>query len=185
MRVIAGTARGVPLQYPGNDARPTSDRVRESVFGILSPIVRGARVLDLFAGSGALGIEALSRGASGADFVEQNAKACRLIGGNLAKTRLQGNVCQREVFAWLKEGGKSGGYDLILADPPYAKQPDDRDFAAELLAAESLAAISAPDAFLVLETGRRTAKNEASFWEQRDSRAYGSTVVTFYQRAGG
>lgn len=174
----------MPIQYPGNDARPTSDRVRESVFGVLAPIVQGSRVLDLFAGSGALGIEALSRGASRADFVEQNAKACRLISGNLAKTRLAGNVCQRDVFAWLREGGRAGGYDLILADPPYAKQAADRDFAAELLAAETLAAISAPDAFLVLETGRRAAKNGGAIWEQRDSRTYGSTVVTFYQRAG-
>jgi 16S rRNA (guanine966-N2)-methyltransferase len=184
MRVIAGKARGVPLRCPDAGARPTADRVRESMFGILGALVVDARVLDLFAGSGALGIEALSRGAASADFVEQNGKACEVVRANLAKTRLAGGeVSQRDVWAFFR-GPVLSEFDLIFADPPYAKGAGDRDFAAELLLAKELADISAPKAFLVLETHESEAKNDGDYWEARDSRTYGSTVVTFYQRTG-
>lgn len=184
MRVIAGTARGVPIRFPDAHVRPTSDRVRESMFGVLGALVSGTRVLDLFAGSGALGIEALSRGAVSADLVEQSVKVAGVIQANLAKARLSGKVVKRDAMAFLSGHRGAAVYDLIFADPPYAKAAGDRDFAAELLISEDLARISARDSFLVLETGESKAKNGAEYWEERDSRTYGGTVVTFYQRTG-
>ncbi len=118
MRIISGTAKGHPLKVPKEVSRPTTDRVRESVFGVLMPVLGGARVLDLFAGSGALGIEALSRGASECVFVEKNRGACRVIEENLAKTGLEGMVVMREVESFLRSETRK--FDLIFADPPYA-----------------------------------------------------------------
>ena len=102
MRIIAGSAGSVPLQVPRTLTRPTTDRVRESVFAALGDLVAGARVLDLFAGSGSLGLEALSRGAASCDFVESHGPACEAISKNLAKARLAGGkVLRRDVLAYL------------------------------------------------------------------------------------
>jgi 16S rRNA (guanine966-N2)-methyltransferase len=135
MRVIAGEARGVPLVAPpGRGTRPTADRTKEAIFSVLGDLGCEGRVLDLFAGSGALGIEALSRGATFCDFVESSPAACRAIATNLSRTKLtgQGKVHQRSVERFVADatGGRSGGappegagggpYDLILLDPPYA-----------------------------------------------------------------
>lgn len=121
MRVISGTARGLKLTSPdGLDTRPTLDRVKEALFSMLTPYVPRARVLDLFAGSGALGIEALSRGADEAVFVDNAAAAEAAVKGNLSKARL----AERAVFVradaqgYLK--GCRSGFSLILLDPPYA-----------------------------------------------------------------
>src|SRR5215467_5396176 len=102
MRVIAGSARGIPLKTPDHEARPTMDRVREAIFSSLGDLVIGARVLDLFAGSGALGIEALSRGADSAVFVEEDQQSTAAIKQNLAKTKLVGSVRRQNVFKFLK-----------------------------------------------------------------------------------
>jgi 16S rRNA (guanine966-N2)-methyltransferase len=119
MRIIAGSAKGHSLKVPREVSRPTTDRVRESVFGILTAVIPNARVLDLYAGSGALGIEALSRGGASCTFVEQNRGACRVIAENLNKTgSKEGRVIQRDVGAFLNSEKTS--YDLIFADPPYA-----------------------------------------------------------------
>ena len=121
MRVIAGEARGVPLVAPpGRGTRPTSDRTKEAIFAVLGDLGCEGRVLDLFAGSGALGIEALSRGATSCDFVESSPAACRAIATNLSRTKLteQGRVHQRSVERFV--AGASEPYDLILLDPPYA-----------------------------------------------------------------
>ncbi|HEX2513189.1 MAG TPA: 16S rRNA (guanine(966)-N(2))-methyltransferase RsmD [Chloroflexota bacterium] len=134
MRVIAGEARGVPLMAPpGRATRPTSDRTKEAMFAVLGDLGCEGTVLDLFAGSGALGIEALSRGATFCDFVESAAPACRAIKANLQKTRLpeQGAIHQLPVARYLAgahrggpegpggPGGPNAPYDLILLDPPY------------------------------------------------------------------
>lgn len=124
MRVIAGTARGIPLKAPSvSGLRPTSDLVRGAIFDILGQFFdRDTKVLDLYAGTGALGIEALSRGAGWADFVEQNSKVCAVIRENLKATALQehGRVhCLPVVRAPL-----TGPYDLVFIDPPYAQQPE-------------------------------------------------------------
>ncbi len=119
MRVIAGSAKGRQLAcLKGEHTRPTTDRVKENLFNILSPYVAGAQVLDLFAGTGALGIEALSRGAAHCLFVEKDAAAARIVQKNLAAARVEERSTLRRTDALqvLREGGQ---YDLILLDPPY------------------------------------------------------------------
>jgi 16S rRNA (guanine966-N2)-methyltransferase len=182
MRIISGTAGGIRLQVPGAVTRPTSDRVREALFSILGARVDGARVLDLFAGSGALGLEALSRGARRADFVDQDRKACRVIEANLAKARLadQARVVSRESVAFLKRAAV--GYDLVFADPPYTKREGDADFAAGLMADTNLRRVISPDGMVVLETAKGHVKTvPADGWELLDSRNYGDTEVSFFR----
>lgn len=123
-RVIAGTARGVRLVAPGPMTRPLSDRVKQTLFAILEPRLRGTEVLDLFAGSGAGGIEALSRGAAGATFVEHNGAAVASIRENLGRTNLGGpraRIVQRDVLGWLgsPEFGELDSVGVVLIDPPY------------------------------------------------------------------
>lgn len=120
MRVITGSARGVRLKTPdGLLTRPTTDRVKEAVFSIIQFEVEGSNVLDLFAGTGQMGIEALSRGASGAVFVDERRDACDLVRENLKRTRLseRAQVVQTDYFVYLKSCRKS--FDLIFLDPPY------------------------------------------------------------------
>ena len=117
MRVVSGTARGCKLQpVPGMNTRPTTDRVKENVFNLIQDHVRGAEVLDLFAGTGQLGIEALSRGARSVVFVDESRAAVQLVRTNLAHCRLQGDVVQGEALGYLRTCGK---FDLIFLDPPY------------------------------------------------------------------
>lgn len=179
MRIIAGQAKGRTLKVPREVSRPTTDRVRESVFGILSPVVGGARVLDLFAGSGALGLEALSRGATECLFVERDRGACRIIEENLKKTGLTGGqVRPAEVRRFLK--GPGGSYDLIFADPPYADGLSDP--AAELSRQPVWPDWLAKGGILVLEedaTGRVLEFEGLSHWQSRE---YGRSRITFYQR---
>jgi 16S rRNA (guanine(966)-N(2))-methyltransferase RsmD len=126
-RVIAGTARGVRLAAPGSGTRPFADRVKQTLFGILAPELEGAAVLDLFAGSGAGGIEALSRGAASAVFVERDHGAVQVIRENLRRAALGpgATVVRRDVLAWLADAARDAGvagprFDLVLVDPPYA-----------------------------------------------------------------
>src|SRR5437899_742718 len=116
MRIVAGSRKGARILAPkGHDTRPTGDRVREAAFNLIGP-VDGASVLDLFAGSGAMGLEALSRGAASCVFVESSRDACRTIGANLDKLRLEATVlCQDALRALASE---RGAYDLVLCDPP-------------------------------------------------------------------
>jgi 16S rRNA (guanine966-N2)-methyltransferase len=173
MRVVAGTAKGRRLVAPlGGDTRPTSDRVRESIFNALLSFgaVEGATVVDLFAGSGALGIEALSRGARHCTFVESAKPALDAIGANLATTRLEGRatVVASTADAFIREGHEQ--FDLALCDPPYAFDGWD-----ELLAA-------LPAAVVVIESDR--AVEPPPGWVVSRNRSYGTTVVTFGHRAG-
>lgn len=126
MRVIAGSARGHPLKGPsGRGTRPTADRVKEALFSMLATVVPGAAVLDLYAGTGALGIEALSRGAAGALFVDRDPACARLIRANLAATGLAGSaeVWTADARAAVHSLGAAGRrFGLVLADPPYRAQ---------------------------------------------------------------
>ena len=122
MRVITGKARGIQLKTPeGMQTRPTADRVKEALFSVLHFDLPGADVLDLFGGTGQLGIEALSRGAKSAVFVDQSEQACKLIRENLKRTRLeqQGRVIRSDYMDYLGRCRES--YDIILLDPPYAE----------------------------------------------------------------
>ena len=117
MRVITGTARGRKLATPSNnDIRPTTDNVKESIFNIIQFDIEGRRVLDLFAGTGQLGIECLSRGAESAVFVDQSREAVKLVRDNLKTCNLNGTVLQMDSLSFLKS---CGSFDLIFVDPPY------------------------------------------------------------------
>ena len=177
MRVVAGSARGRRISAPpGTDTRPTTDRVREAMFNALGSLgaVDGAVVADLFAGSGALGIEALSRGAASVHFVESDRRAVAVIEENLAALDLddRGTVVRRPVEAAVDDLPTS--LDLVLADPPYTF-----DGWAGLLAA--LVPRLAADALVVLESGRSVALPPG--WEKVRERTYGGTVVLFARPA--
>lgn len=155
-RIIAGAARGVRLDVPDAGTRPTSDRVRESLFGALESMdaIDGARVLDLYAGSGALGLEAWSRGAATVDLVERGRAAASVVSRNLGAVAKSmgvspaGRVHQSTVHAFL--GRAAGPYDLVFTDPPY--DLDDAAMDADLAA---LAPLLSPDAIVVIERGKR------------------------------
>jgi 16S rRNA (guanine966-N2)-methyltransferase len=173
VRIIAGTRKGHTIQAPpGRDTRPTSDRVRENVFNILGP-VEGASVLDLYAGSGALGLEALSRGAQHVVFVERDADAVRAIERNLDRLRLRATVLRADAITVL--ASESRKYDLVLVDPPYDMYAD-----IEPKLARHLPSLLAEDGVVVVETDART-KPELPLAE-RTSRKYGSVRVTVYDR---
>ena len=171
MRVIAGELRGRRISAPkGTETRPTSDFVREAAFNLIGP-VDGASVLDLYAGSGALGIEALSRGAARALFVDSSREACRAIGTNLEKLGLKATVlCQDALRALATEGGP---YDLILADPPY-------DFAAYDRLAPHFTRLLAEDGLAVLQTSA-AAEPTLQGLTVRTSRRYGSARLTLFE----
>jgi 16S rRNA (guanine966-N2)-methyltransferase len=177
MRIVAGSRKGHGIAAPkGVVTRPTGDRVREAVFSIVGPI-DGARVLDLFAGSGAMGLEALSRGAGSAVFVERDREACRVIQRNLEKLRLTGaDVRCGDVLGELRaEIGRRRRYDLILADAPY----EDWERFEERLGA-LLPDLLADDGLVVVETA---AKVEPRLpLDLRTSRRYGSARITVFSR---
>lgn len=140
MRVIAGKARRLPLKtLPGPDTRPTTDRIKETLFNILQPELPDCRFLDLYSGSGAIGIEALSRGASYAVFVEKNPRACACIRENLAFTKLveDGKLLTMDVLQALRSLEGQEAFDCIFMDPPYGKELERQ--ALEYLAGSSLA----------------------------------------------
>ena len=158
MRVVAGSAKGRKLQAPaGRDIRPTSDRVREAVFSSLESMdaVRGASVLDLFCGSGALGIEALSRGAESAVFVDDDPGAVAVVRANLASSGLEGGeVVRADAVRWLEQ---SNEFDLALVDPPYVFNGWDDLFSrlrAKLLVAESDRELEMPSGWVVVRQKR-------------------------------
>ena len=182
-RVIAGTARSVRLEAAGAATRPLGDRVKQTLFAILEPDLRGARFLDLFAGSGAAGIEALSRGAAHATFVDRDQAAIRTIRANLERTGLAGadrvRVVKADALAWLRDAGRAGEppVDIAVVDPPYS------DVDALAAALDAVGPLLGP-------TGRVVAKH---FWRsappasigllasERDRR-FGETALTFYRR---
>lgn len=172
MRIIAGSHRGQRIAAPkGKDTRPTSDRVRENAFNLIGP-VDDADVLDLFAGSGALGLEALSRGAATATFVESDREACRTINANLDKLKLRGTVLCQDALRAI--GRERRTYDLVLCDPPY-------DYSAERLAPH-LAGLIGEDGLLVYETSGRAEPPELPGLEVRTSRKYGAARLTLYEK---
>jgi 16S rRNA (guanine966-N2)-methyltransferase len=176
MRIIAGERKGHTIAAPkGLETRPTSDRVRENVFNIVAPWVEGARVLDLYAGSGAMGLEALSRGAAAAVFAEADLEAVRVIERNLDKLRLTGATVVRldATTALAQEVAAGRKYDLVLADPPYAMT----DYAA---LARYLPRVLAEDGLLVLESAAKT-EPEVAGLVVRTTRKYGSTRVTVFE----
>jgi 16S rRNA (guanine966-N2)-methyltransferase len=174
VRIIAGEHRGAKIFAPrGLDTRPTSDRVREAAFNLIGP-VDGASVLDLYAGSGAMGLEALSRGAESAVFVEADREACRAIQRNLAKLRLDGaEVVCRDALRFLASERRS--FDLILVDPPY-----DVVESLAMRLAVYLPPLLAETGLVVLESSSRL-EPQLPPLAQRTSRRYGAARVTLFE----
>ena len=179
VRIIAGLARGLRLASIPDEVRPTSDRVREAIFNTLGQFFSGGNVLDLYAGSGALGIEALSRGCERATFVEKNPKAAYVIRENLARARFAdyGEVVRGDVVEVVGRLAMEGHrYDLIFADPPYRIPA--RETGGVL---ERLAALLTPGGCVVFESGNILSA-ETIINLKGVSRRYGRTVVTFFER---
>lgn len=179
MRVVAGTLGGRKLGAPPSSVtRPTSDRVRESLFATLGPI-DGASVLDLFSGSGALAIEALSRGASSAVLVERDRAAAEVIAANLASLNLtepQARLIRGNALKALEQAAKAAEtYDLLFLDPPYRQPAMLGDDPAKLIGT-----ILAPDARVVTESDRRQPFELAL--PMIDERRYGDTLIRIHRR---
>lgn len=179
MRVVAGTARGVTLKTPdGMKTRPTTDRVKEAMFSILHFDLPGAKVLDLFGGTGQLGIEALSRGARSCVFVDENDKACQLIRENLKRTKfeVQAKVIRGDYLQFLRTTGEK--FDIILLDPPYAEV-----FLENCLNLITEIDILQTDGIIVTErpVEKELLMNFDGFSRSKDYK-YGNTVVTLYRK---
>lgn len=174
MRVIAGTAKGRRLESP-KGARPTSDKVREAMFSSIGERVKEARVLDLFSGSGALGIEALSRGASECVFVESDRRAVAAIERNLAMLGLTNrSSIERGEVAWFLNRNP-GPFDLVLMDPPYATDMDPAIW-------ESLRQGVLQDGGLVVVEARSGYLPDAPGFQTRAVRKYGGTTLIYMTR---
>ncbi len=173
MRVISGIARGRKLlSLAGLDTRPTTDRVKESVFNIIMPYVREARVLDLFAGSGALGIEALSRGAAGCTFLENSRDAASVIRQNLANTRLseKASLVEGDALSFLR--GTKEKFSLIFLDPPY-----DGGFYAPVFSLIAEKKLLEADGILVAEKRAEAMLPIPEGMEVIKDRKYGKTAI--------
>ena len=181
MRIIAGEAGGLPLSRPPKNVRPTMDRVRGAIFSSLGDAVPGARVLDLFAGSGAMGIEALSRGAESAIFVDLEPGSVACVRENLRKAKLQGSIQTMDALKFLELYAGPESFDLIFADPPYSKLPGSRDFAAELAVNKFLAASLKPDGIFVLERVRGSALLAEPALECVRVKQYGESEILYFR----
>jgi 16S rRNA (guanine966-N2)-methyltransferase len=181
-RVIAGTARSIRLEAPGEGTRPLGDRVKQTLFAIMEPDLRGATFLDLFAGSGAAGIEALSRGAAHATFVERDAGAIRIIKANLQRTGLaeRATVTRGEVLAWLRDPARAAEprRNIVLLDPPYEETGTLTD------ALDTLGPLLTPNARVVAKHFWRDAPPaRVGLLASERERRFGETALTFYRRA--
>ena len=183
MRVIAGSAGGIQLEVPERGVRPTMDRVKAAIFSSLADKVIGARVLDLFAGSGGLGIEALSRGAASVSFVDDDRNAINAIERNLKKAKVEAKTRQQDAFEFLCKADSLGPFDIIFADPPYEQMQSGEFFTDKLLHNETLAELLAPDGIFVLEKRPGEILPESPLWNLIRQKSYGATEVLFLTRS--
>jgi 16S rRNA (guanine966-N2)-methyltransferase len=180
MRVIAGRAGGVRLVSPKSGVRPTMDRVKAAIFSSLGEMVIGARILDLFAGTGALGIEALSRGADSVLFVEEDRQSTAVIEKNLAKTGFKGRIRQQNVFRFLKNAGVGAEkFRIVFADPPYEQLKSGERFNPKLLANEQLPRLLEQGGVFVLEKQPTEKMPMLKLWNVDRQKTYGATEVLF------
>ena len=175
MRVSTGRYKGRELEYPRAGLRPTKAITRQAMFNIIGPRVRGAKVCDLYAGGGSLGIEALSRGAASVVFVEQQATVFRFLRGNV-KSLPDATVVRGDVL-WVLKKLAGAGFDLVLADPPYmhglVQATIDRAAEFDVLA---------PGAWFVAEHHRREMPSPPDGWETIKQGTYGETLVSVLRR---
>lgn len=176
MRIIAGAAKGRKLDAPKSGTRPMTGRARESIFAILSRRIVGKRVLDLYAGSGSLGLEALSRGAVDAVFVEKSRRAAAIIEANIDRIDLGGHLRLSDVRAYLRSA--KAEFSVVFVDPPYA------DTDAEVESVLSLIdPVLADDGVVVVHRQARSEIAAPEFLRRVDERRYGDAVVTMMERA--
>ncbi len=179
MRVVSGSARGCKLSSPeGLDTRPTTDRIKETLFNILSPEIYDCSFLDIFSGSGAIGIEALSRGAKNAVFVEKAAPALKAINDNLEKTRLKDrafilNADALKAVEMLKNKGEK--FDLVFMDPPYRK-----DLAWPVMKAIKEADLLNKNGIIVVEEASEVKIPSVEGFEMYRTKDYRTTVMSFW-----
>jgi 16S rRNA (guanine966-N2)-methyltransferase len=181
LRVISGSAGGLHLKSPKRHAlRPTQDRIRQVIFSSLAERVPDARVLDLYAGTGSFGIEALSRGAASATFVEQEREAVQCIRDNLLHCKLTGEVRQEDALVFLKKPPEKK-FNLIFADPPYDKHPGalNKDPLYDLVGAHL-----EPDGFFVWEHYAGQQLVDSAMWKVFRHKKYGETGLTFLELLG-
>lgn len=176
MRIISGVAKGRTLLVPDTGTRPMTGRARESVFSILAVRLVDAHVLDLYAGSGSLGLESLSRGAEDATFVERSDEAVRIIEGNIAAVGLGGTVVRGSLPGAL--AGLRPGFDVVFIDPPY----DDSDEKVSSVLTD-LVPLLAPSGLAVLHRQASSRPMVPEFLTSVDQRRYGDAVVTMMEKA--
>ncbi len=181
MRVIAGTAKGTRLGRAPAGVRPVSDRVREGLFSSIGPWIDGSRVLDLYAGTGAVGIEALSRGAEHATFVDSSPSAVAAVRDNLRRTGFEGrgSIRRSNVRTFLDRPEDGPGFDLVFLDPPYEAGPPELD---PVLAALDLSSLLREGFTVVLSRGSRSSNGVIPLhWEAARRLSYGDSVVTLFR----
>jgi 16S rRNA (guanine966-N2)-methyltransferase len=190
MRIIGGTAAGMILKVPkGFDVRPTPDLVKQAIFNSLGDRVSGARVLELFSGTGALGLESLSRGAARIVSVEKASRHARMIQENLKALRLDAGRFElriQDAFVAMAQLAAAGTqFDLILADPPYGEKNVGRrstSFAQKVLDSEPLLHLLAPGGLLVLGHTKRDTLSFPDEWKERKTMKHGDTMMRFLER---
>lgn len=181
MRIIAGKAGRIAIKVPAAVTRPTTDFVRQALFSILGERVSGARVLDLYSGSGALGLEALSRGAAQCTFVDEHRQATAVVTENLTRTKLDGgHAVKSEAITFLKRDLAS--YDLIFADPPYWKYHGDKDHIKELLTSGLILPRLASGGWFIVEISSNQASHDSEDFTLIARREYGSSAILIYGR---
>ena len=181
MRITGGVHRGRILKVPeGFEVRPTQDRVREALFSIIMHEIEGARFLDLFAGSGAVGLEAVSRGAVSAAFVEKSPRQVSFIRANAAMLGVSPVIVQADAYRYVSEYGGGEGFDIAFADPPYAEGAA-AGFSG-LLAALSDRGVVRPGGLFIAETVPRAEAGEASGWDLCRDREYGRSRLIVWKR---
>lgn len=183
MRVISGTAKGITLEAPrGNLVRPTLDRVKETIFNVIAKAVNGANVLDLFAGTGQLGIEALSRGADACVFVERSGQVVKILKANLEKTSLAGSahILKCDVFEALNIfASGENEFDIVFADPPYAGNFLKKT---NLLKSRLLCDIMTRNSLFIIEHIKKLAVDAGGGFELKRKLDFGQTGVSIFKR---
>jgi len=180
MRITGGSHRGRILKVPeGTEVRPTQDRVREALFNILMHDIAGARFLDLFAGSGAVGLEALSHGASSVTFVEQNARHVAFIRANAAMLKVVPEIVSADAYLYLSAFSGTP-FDIAYADPPYALG-EERGFA-EMLKTLSVRNVIRPGGLFIAEMASRQVVADVPGWDLCRDREYGKTRLVIWKR---
>jgi 16S rRNA (guanine966-N2)-methyltransferase len=177
VRIITGKARGTVLKVPKFVVRPTTDRVRGALFAMIGDFIVDAKVLDLFAGCGSLGLEALSRGARSSLFIEQDRGTCRVIESNLERAKLDGGRVVCQTFEKFLRVGGAEDLDLVFADPPY-----DTGYREQLLESPEFLARVRQNGILAIDAPAEASPPESEVWNLLENRRYGSSAIWLLQK---